>query len=122
MRNKRTGKILKPQLNKKGGYYRVGLGGGKREYVHRLVAKTFYDDFDESKRYDINHMDGNKLNNSIANLEWYTRKENIQHAFDNGLKSASRVSIVCCDYCKHRYDYDICDGKSDDFYCAYGEA
>lgn len=50
--------------------------------VHRLVAETFL--FCENKEYyEVNHIDGNKLNNSIQNLEWVTRKENLKHSFDN---------------------------------------
>lgn len=83
VRNKRNGYILKPQLNRKDGYHRVSLNG-KRYYVHRLVADAFFDG--EHQEMDVNHIDGNKLNNDLTNLEWYTRKENIKHVYINGLK------------------------------------
>lgn len=50
--------------------------------VHRLVAELFIGPI---KGFVINHKDGNKLNNAINNLEICTIKENIQHAFENGL-------------------------------------
>lgn len=87
--------------------------------MHRIVAKTFYDA--DTTRMDVNHIDGDKSNNSLGNLEWCTRKENIRHAFINGLKYPSVVKVVRCKFCKCRYEYDICQGKSDDFYCSYGE-
>lgn len=56
----------------------------KNRAVHRLVAQTFNPILDDQK-YDINHKDGNKLNNCSENLEWCTRSENIIHAFNNNL-------------------------------------
>lgn len=118
VRNKKTGKILSQSLNRKGGYNRVSLNG-EHKYVHRVVADSFYEG-DHSKM-DVNHIDGNKNNNDLRNLEWCTRKENIRHAFDTGLKFPSTIKVVRCKFCKHRYDYDICEGKPDGFYCSYGE-
>lgn len=63
------------------GYLYVNLcdkqGKRKRLCVHRLVAKYFLDDFDNHKQ--INHIDGNKMNNFITNLEMCTAKENSIH-------------------------------------------
>ena len=82
-----TGKdaVLKPAKDKKG-YLRVGLmKDGKliTEKVHRLIALTFIPNPDNLPQ--INHKDGNKLNNYIGNLEWCTAKHNMKHAYDNGL-------------------------------------
>ena len=118
VRNKRTGRLLEPQLNREYGYLRVCLNS-QRYYIHRLVAAAFFDC--NLKGLDVNHIDGNKLNNAIWNLEICTRKENIRHAFDTGLKFPSVMKVVRCKYCKCRYEYDICEGKSDDFYCAFAE-
>ena len=51
--------------------------------VHRLLAITFIANPD--KKPCINHIDGNKLNNEICNLEWCTHQENMDHAFRTGL-------------------------------------
>ena len=118
VRNKKTGRILKPQLNRSNGYQRVNMHG-KHKYIHRLVADTFFEG--DHGNLDVNHIDGNKQNNWLSNLEWCTRKENIQHAFINGLKYPSSVRVVRCKFCRHRYCYDICEDKPDDFFCSYGE-
>lgn len=54
-------------------------------YIHQLVAETFI--VNPENKPEINHIDGNKKNNDVANLEWVTRSENIQHAFRLGLKT-----------------------------------
>lgn len=118
VRNSETGRVLKQMLNQEHGYLRVNICGGHR-YVHRLVADAFYDG--EHKNMDVNHIDGNKANNALSNLEYCTRKDNIRHAFINGLKYPTVVRVVRCKFCKHRYEYDFCEGKPDDFYCSNGE-
>lgn len=75
--------------NKSGtsGYMQVylydGKGGRKCKQVHRLVAEAFIPN-PENKR-TVNHIDGNKTNNNIDNLEWATDSENALHAHKNGL-------------------------------------
>lgn len=56
----------------------------KNEAIHRLVAITYLYD-NNYKNLDVNHKDGNKLNNNYKNLEWCTRSANIIHAFNNNL-------------------------------------
>ena len=79
--NKHSNRILKPQPNGKG-YLRVILGG-KRYFVHRLVAEKFIPNPENKEQ--VNHKDGNKLNNNADNLEWVTNKENRKHAIENNL-------------------------------------
>lgn len=84
LKNKK-GKIIK-QYKNKNGYMAVRLykDGKYKEYrVHRLVMITFKDV--KNRGLDINHIDGNKTNNKIDNLEWCTHRHNIEHAYKTGL-------------------------------------
>lgn len=97
--------VLRP---KKGnaGYYEVQLTDKhhnvKTWLLHRLIAKTFLG----AKNNDgmvVNHIDGNKLNNNVNNLELVTQKENIAHAIATGLRkprrlTADQVSNIFYDY------------------------
>ena len=85
LRNKVNGIPVKASLDT-AGYptLRLTLNGVKRNYlVHRLVATAFIPN-PERKR-EVNHIDGNKANNNVANLEWATHKENLMHAARTGL-------------------------------------
>ena len=69
------------------GYFRVNLGKNSNRkscLVHRLVASSFLEN--KNKLPQINHIDGNKLNNSIQNLEWCTQAHNSLHAWRTGLR------------------------------------
>ena len=62
--------------------------------VHRLIALSFFECYEE---LEINHIDGNKYNNFIGNLELCTRSENMLHAFNRGLAKPvySNFAVVC---------------------------
>lgn len=60
-------------------HLRSAIKGPKFLSVHRLVGKHFIPN--PENKPEINHKDGNKLNNKIVNLEWVTRTENFRHAF-----------------------------------------
>lgn len=58
--------------------------GKRKSYlIHRLVALAYIPN--SENKPDINHKDGNPLNNNVDNLEWCTKSENMQHAIKNGL-------------------------------------
>lgn len=79
-------KILKQEISKNG-YCKIMLCKDKKRKlfsVHRLIAKTFLNDYDNNLQ--VNHKDGNKQNNHIENLEMVTAKENIRHSFKNKLQ------------------------------------
>ena len=76
-------RLLKPYDNG-GGYLVVSLRKESRRhsrYVHRLVADTFLDKKDGCEY--INHIDRNKRNNTVDNLEWCTQKQNVNHSRHN---------------------------------------
>lgn len=86
-----TNTVLKLQKGTKG-YLTIRIssspGNYKTKTVHRLVAKTWMGDSD----LFINHIDGNKLNNHVDNLEYCTKSENGKHAYKLGLQKSLKGS------------------------------
>ena len=88
---KENWKPIKPVLDKGIGYYVVTLINyddegnriKKNQFIHRLLGRAFLPN-PENKAH-INHIDGNKTNNHLSNLEWATEQENTQHAVATGL-------------------------------------
>lgn len=67
----------------------------RRCWVHRLVALTFLMHPIDTDHLVVNHLDGNSLNNHMANLEWTTHAGNNRHAFETGLRLS--VEVLCKD-------------------------
>ena len=95
VRNKTTLQVLKGRLSKSG-YYQVSLkidetGKFTNRYIHRLVAQNWIDN-PENKR-EVNHKDGNKINNNVNNLEWVTSSENQKHRHTIGKIQTSQRRV-----------------------------
>lgn len=101
-------KMLKPSIqypNKNKNYkrYKVSLTkylNKKNFMVHSLVAKAFIDN--PNNYSQINHKDGNPLNNNVNNLEWCSQKYNVQHSISKQLKKSlipfDKIPIICKNY------------------------
>ena len=91
----KTRRIVSPYIDEFG-YYRVNTrhtkphtsSVGIYERLHRLYAMTYLplEDVSLYTTLEVNHINGNKLDNTIGNLEWVTKKENLQHAWETGLR------------------------------------
>jgi len=98
--NKNTNHVLKPQPNAKG-YLRVSIGK-KLVFVHRLVAEKYIPNPENLPQ--VNHKDGNKLNNNVDNLEWVDNQQNRDHAVLTGLhKSGEAVKNAKLNWEKVEY-------------------
>ena len=89
---KRKPKLLKQRINVDG-YPEVKLthfGKKRTARVHRLVAETYVPN--PENKETVNHIDGNKLNNKVSNLEWSDRSEQLYHAYDLGLRKTTPVT------------------------------
>lgn len=87
------GRVLSP-TNNGHGYYTVQLSNGgikKRHYIHRLVAKAFIKN--RSKLNEINHKDENRSNNNVSNLEWCSRKYNVNYGNHNAKMSHTKGTL-----------------------------
>jgi hypothetical protein len=86
------GRVLKPSKHKtKPSYYNVILSNKGKRYsmsIHRLVAEHFIPNKDGKPQ--VNHKDGDKLNNKVNNLEWVTYSENTIHSFSIGLSKGRK--------------------------------
>lgn len=107
IRHMNTMRIIKPEVHDNK-YLRVKLN--KRNYkVHRLVGLYFISN--PENKPEINHKDGNKLNNHVDNLEWVTPKENTKHALDNGLvlrlDSKTVINIYKDFWVEHMKMYEV---------------
>ena len=92
--NKRSEKIeLKGKVTREG-YRMVVLTSYKRKIyknVHRLIAECFVPN--PNNLPQVNHKDGDKLNNAADNLEWVNGRQNLKHARDNGLLKMCKINM-----------------------------
>ena len=96
--SKYNNKVMKAYVDKKG-YNHITLHidglGRKTKLIHRLVAQTHIPN--PLKLPQVNHIDGNKSNNSVSNLEWCTGQQNVDHSIKVGLvaKGLARPNAKC---------------------------
>lgn len=95
VRNDKTGRILSNSFQN--GYYSIRLSiepnVGKHFRINRLVAQAFIPN-PENKQF-VNHINGDKTNNHISNLEWVSPSENSAHAYEHGLRGPTKNNAVC---------------------------
>ena len=82
-------RVLGQSMSYANGYRKVKFGG-RRFYVHRLVASAYCDGFLPSKC--VNHIDGDKLNNNCENLEWISQADNVRHTYATELMTSQSGS------------------------------
>ena len=94
VRNIKSGKEKRPSIGKRG-YYVISLRRNKKFFLktlHRLLAIAFIPN--PFNKPQINHIDGNKLNCSLDNLEWVTNAENMRHARETGLRTSDGDKMI----------------------------
>lgn len=82
----REGRIM-PLRESSDGYYNLKLcknGGYKTVAVHRVIAETFIEYPKDGKKYEVNHIDMDRKNNRLDNLEYLTHAENVKHSSTKG--------------------------------------
>lgn len=93
----KSGQEMTPHVTPKG-YMRIRLQSnksGKNWFIHTLVANAFIGSA-PSKKHQVNHKDGNKLNNSVDNLEYVTPSQNLIHAYRTELRDSMAKYVVYC--------------------------
>lgn len=116
-------KILKERIDHKG-YFRVALckNNIQKDYsIHRLVLENFVENVDNKPC--VNHIDGNKQNNNLENLEWCTYSENLNHAYKLNLKKRIRnIETYCIRHTKYNTFKVVINYKEYGTFKTYEEA
>ena len=116
--NDKTGKQLKQFTDSKRGYMKIKLYKNSVPttfFIHRLVAIVFVDG---DTSLTVNHIDGNKLNNHVSNLEFISNADNLKHSFASGLRPKENMGnkkgkvFAFCDDTRTRLFKLIDDGAS----------
>lgn len=95
--SKSWNRFMNPQIHIKG-YHRLGINK-KKILLHRLIAQSFIPNPDNLLQ--INHKNGNKLDNRVENLEWCDQSHNMRHAFLTGLNKSQKLTE--CEVKKIKY-------------------
>ena len=95
VKNRETGQILS-RNHLRGGYRSVILDGVALK-IHRLVAIAFVPNDDPENKTNVDHIDGDKLNNDSTNLEWVTIKENTRRGYITGKNHVTKKSVIQLD-------------------------
>ena len=118
LKNTKTGKLLKPRYYRDGYmYYRLSKSRKEQKdiRIHRLVAMAFIPNVHNLET--VNHIDGNKENNHVSNLEWSDRSKQLYHAYELGLKKPMAGTLHTSSKCSDeevkaiRKYYDENNGK-----------
>lgn len=74
------------------GYFTLQSGTGKQVYLHRLIAQTFVPNPENLPC--VNHIDGNKHNNSTSNLEWVSQRDNVILMWATGQRKSKNPALI----------------------------
>lgn len=91
-------RTLNPSFHNSHGYGTFSKYG-MNYLIHRTVACTFLpipEKYKGVRLLDVNHIDGDKTNNRVENLEWVSRHDNVRHAIENGLRNTSKIIATEC--------------------------
>lgn len=84
------GDVIKGRISEGDDYYYHYKG----LHIHRCVALMFIETDEDTDSLQVNHLDGDKLNNAVTNLEWSTASNNLIHAYETGLRSDNRPVLI----------------------------
>ena len=104
IRNSKTGRILKTNVDDRG-YRKVCLHDGGRQYtakVSRIVADTYYDGYDNGM--DVTYKDGDRSHTHYTNLEYMSRQDNLRRTYENGRQQTHKMKRVRCLETGRTYD------------------
>ncbi len=108
-----SNKWFRGQVETKETYYYYTING-KEQLIHRLILEGWLYNENPLVKYQVNHIDGNKLNNVLSNLEWVSPSENIRHLFQTGLSNQNIVARI-----RHRVTKEIKEFHSKSEMCRF---